>query len=1110
MKINPYMSKSLIVTVAVVLYVLINSLSQRIGEQYETRNVLLQVTNHSRVSQVVDNRVDSLNEFYINLLDNFELYKLPFGYDVRSFHFATGSGTFDLLATDKDKTLDVDLTGEVKLVLLVYNTERRVYGESSSYLTLNASNVWELSQDITTFIGFSEYDQSKDNVAKEQSVELKSENTNSHIRDDALPALESCKKYTPLSAFKRYRCLLIALNFICTIFLIVFCFKGVRTLDPIKTIYNALNKPFKGRVTRLLATEVPNVDRVTLRIQQQVKDVQMNVMHVKSVEVLKLWIKETFPIINVITRICLKKGGADAGKYQLLDLSKIDATMHQLETIQLSLFLIFQTSDADIVYNQLNFGRPDLGLSTLEESRFDLLNTKPEYFSILLGSIILIIHLVHTWFDIKETDIIKHRKIIGSVDITAQVRIFILLVKSILQLMFIICRTLISCMCVPKIAQVMYEEGSDLHIIVSLLKMIHILRFTSDVCVFMNSVFIVLYIIMMLPRYYYSFTNKGVVFKRSIMANLNVLAVIVYQYCILLILWSLIGNQVFGTSIGNFRGFFAALRYNLILGFNKVLVARKNIYVDIYNGITTMIFYNIGLTSLLAVFYYYSCVNKQKVVRLETFDKYRDNFKVDIRANLDDIVCFKVFIKSVEAHKAYMEMNDTEVDHCKLFFERFPQESTIGIASLNSKTHVYMYLERIKKYVLCIIFLRMKMQNLTTNIREIESRYSERNAINEGKLSYLLMLKQKLYLTVEEIKRFKRSTEILMAGKDISNLNEPLHCGEDLIYGNGEHDGLCAIGVYDEADLESFVLGPAKPEAFVSLTPVKSGAFEKTLSSNSQYNSISAGGENVDVDRVRNLCEVASSDLDSKKGQKSHETEFTLDVDKPLKQMEAINCDVTLGGIEDLNLCNTASEASGKEGTREEVCKRPSSRKLDTGHTDMIIYSSEVDNVGSNVSMRGLEETSCTYDNVKGGTTAQRMEHANINVSINVGKDISGIKCTRNTVEVSKKAVIAQGQIHSACPTIEIGNKHQSHKDNSHEEIAGKCDAIINQGSTCVEPVNAERITTARPMAYKKVEDSERFNEVVYRSETKKADNRSSTEPLNIGIFNASVLGHPK
>lgn len=92
MKINPYMSKSLIVTVAVVLYVLINSLSQRIGEQYETCNVLLQVTNHSRVSQVVHNNVDSLNEFYINLLDSFELYKLPFGYDVRSFHFATGSG----------------------------------------------------------------------------------------------------------------------------------------------------------------------------------------------------------------------------------------------------------------------------------------------------------------------------------------------------------------------------------------------------------------------------------------------------------------------------------------------------------------------------------------------------------------------------------------------------------------------------------------------------------------------------------------------------------------------------------------------------------------------------------------------------------------------------------------------------------------------------------------------------------------------------------------------------------------------------------------------------------------------------------------------------------
>ncbi|GFE52693.1 integral membrane protein protein, putative [Babesia ovis] len=141
---------------------------------------------------------------------------------------------------------------------------------------------------------------------------------------------------------------------------------------------------------------------------------------------------------------------------------------------------------------------------------------------------------------------------------------------------------------------------------------------------------------------------------------------------------------------------------------------------------------------------------------LETSDSELVYFKID------DIVGFKLFVKSVEEHKNYLENTDDEVDYCKDFFHRFPRDVPKGVTALNPRMQVHNYLERIKKYLLCTLFLRMKVRTLSSKIESVEKRTIERMPSNEYRRQYITMLKQRLQRTVVAIEKFKVQMEMLI------------------------------------------------------------------------------------------------------------------------------------------------------------------------------------------------------------------------------------------------------------------------------------------------------------------------------------------------------------
>ncbi|KAK1444327.1 hypothetical protein BgAZ_102330 [Babesia gibsoni] len=941
----PYNFTLLTVTLILGLYVFLISFSQRTSGQYETRNVLLRVVDYSKLPQFIDDKPDSLKEFYTSLLDAVELHKLPFGYEIKKLRLFSDRSVVDLLSLYEGKSEDFIVGGDVRFQLVLYNSERQVYGESSCYLTLNASKLWELNSHVITFLLFDRYDvvcfcgtcclvvvlmlymrnrytyalaatnaiymcieiakrlimsrkgewryvipylrisslvttvalimlayiTEVDIVRKHDifhTVFCKIANNASLVvfsifiipfvhyigvsifylflwlpllcctvlstikqlmkeakkmaeNDESMEAQQkediehiSEAEQVPVSydGLNKYSCVLIFLMIVSTVLLILLCFKRDRQVDDMKMLYNAMNAPFRSRIATYATTKPPGNNDLSLRIQQKEKDVDMNVTCIRTVPTFVNWMKATFPVVDIMEQTyIIVDNSRNSAAYRIKDLNQVDSVMGMIKTLACTVLLVFQTSKTNIIYSMLKFGRNDIGIGEFEESRLYSISTTPEYLSLCIGLAMLVLSVSHCYVDMKEDNLLGNFKAFWDLGAKNKTRIAVLFTMCFMIFGFIICRTIFVFAFSFDASSVFNGEGDVLGNAVSVLRATPAVSFASDVFVFSNVICTLVYITMTLPRYYYFMDNKGEFIKRKIVSERGPLLTIVYQYCILLVLWSLLGNIYFGISNFHFRSFFTTLRYNIILGFNKVLTSQNDRQLYFYNGISILLFYNIGLTSFLAIYCHKSWVNKHKVANLEAFDKYKDSFKVDIMASLEDIVCFKVFIKSVDAHKKYVNMKSPEEDHCEAFFKRFFQEGSMGMAKLKPKITVNMYLERIKKYLLCITFLRMKMRNLSMSINEIEELKTKRKPINESKRSYLSMLKKKLHITVEEIKTYKRSTEIMMAmaEKEIKTGRRSRIASARGEMRNDTLDSYSSVTeeVYDKAELERFLLG---------------------------------------------------------------------------------------------------------------------------------------------------------------------------------------------------------------------------------------------------------------------------------------------------------------
>ncbi|CDR96234.1 hypothetical protein BBBOND_0301380 [Babesia bigemina] len=806
-----YVSQFLLFTASLILYWFALCSATRIKGQYETRNVLIQVANYNNISRVTENEVDSLRTFYKSILHSVELYKIPFGYKVEEFFLETKTAynaeRIDLLSINDSNTIDLDPKVDVKLILILYNVERRVYGGKNMFACENISDRIYLLHLAPRVELVGAKSQCQD-VFRENSEELSDEDTKELTKSagDEIETVESTSTNHKITGFKWHFVIVTVFTIIVTVVVIIFRFKGVKNLDSIKAVHNTLNAPFKVPTDRLWITEIPASDIVRFRTHIQEQQVQTNVQHVKSLGALSIWLQGVLRSIYTSKWLCLvaKRSGGPM-QYMSLGLADIQDITSHFDTIELRVFLIFQNTDSEIIYSQLDFGQTDVGVSNIVGSRVYPLCIKPEIIALFASAFRFILLIIYILFDLKYDNVVGKIPRFFSANLNTKAAICSLSLIFVLEVTNVVTIFLLTFKYMPDAGRILLE-GREFNVMVSLLVTASRLEVMSKIAIFLHAVVLVLCFVAFLPQYYFSFNKDGEVIRRPIVINLFAMSVVIYQYGILLVSWSIIGNQLFGHNVERLKNFFAGLRCNTILGFNRFPIYQYNKYHALYNDIAVMVFYNIGLTLIFAIYYYFSKVKRRKEVTIGTLQKLHDNFNVDIVASMDDIVRFKMFVKVVEKHKHYMVEN-AEIDHCKQFFERFEHHS---IMRLNRGMQFISCLERIKKYALCAVFLRMKVRNMSLLIRNVQRRYREQNPHKQNKRGYLSLLKEKLQLTVEEIDEFRRSAEIAIAGKSITrpmkanklncDICNNVNCG-----GHSEKEYI-KPGKYDLLELENFLI----------------------------------------------------------------------------------------------------------------------------------------------------------------------------------------------------------------------------------------------------------------------------------------------------------------
>lgn len=181
-----------------------------------------------------------------------------------------------------------------------------------------------------------------------------------------------------------------------------------------------------------------------------------------------------------------------------------------------------------------------------------------------------------------------------------------------------------------------------------------------NVIAFFNIICIIIYVILSLPHYFTIVDVTGTTVKRLLKINTTHLFVVVYQYVVLLMSWSLvgmwgffriikinIGNKLFGILQSHFKSLGYTIKYILVLGFNKALLDyRHEWWLDpiwLYNRTTIVVFYNIAATLFIALVYYSSKPPKIYKSTLLLVDGEDNMVNLNINATMQDMMRFKVF-----------------------------------------------------------------------------------------------------------------------------------------------------------------------------------------------------------------------------------------------------------------------------------------------------------------------------------------------------------------------------------------------------------------------------------------------------------------------------------
>ncbi|XP_955512.1 integral membrane protein, putative [Theileria annulata] len=618
---------------------------------------------------------------------------------------------------------------------------------------------------------------------------------------------------------KNFRPYLMFIYLILFLISLIVCFKNINYFNSTNEINNAMSNSFHVDMNVFNIEDFNNQNSIiTFKIIKNNKKVIIDdISLITTIEVLNKWIESFLKNVTFKNSLILFKDLETSSEYKLLN----EDNTKDLSKINIKLLFIFENIDQITTAEVSRYGVRSTGSSTLIKigKKTTLKNLRiitfglkqNKYLGILIffNCIILLAALIFTGGKDKSK-------------LKASIIIFLFIINFSFGVFFFFI--------IPKLLYIINLninimkgalEGEILNkFILSILKFIFI-RKVVTVIIFICLVLTIVYIIISLPKEYSTFNENMTSIKRTINLDYKNLRILFYQFILLLIISSIIGHESFGYKYDEFKNELLSLRYNLIMIFNKFLIEPKpeiKSLLYIYHRVGIFVFYNVVFTSLIATFYFYSCTNRQLFNKhFFIFPKPTDfNFDVKIKATFDEILIFKVFLESFNAYKDYKSNND---DWCNKFVEIFNQKK-YGINKLTFNGDLYVYFERIKRYILCIIFLRIKINSFTEKINDLEHEKELIKLKNENKKYYLILLKKKLFDTTNEIENFKSKYNILQLIQSNESSGSNQINGSNVLTGvnkgvtevNGSNGSIVdekeLVKKYNTKELEDFLIIP--------------------------------------------------------------------------------------------------------------------------------------------------------------------------------------------------------------------------------------------------------------------------------------------------------------
>ncbi|EAN30679.2 putative integral membrane protein [Theileria parva strain Muguga] len=610
---------------------------------------------------------------------------------------------------------------------------------------------------------------------------------------------ESLQEYSDFHQRRRknFRPYLMLLYLILFLTSLVLCFKNTNYFNSTKEIDEAMSDSFYVNMETLNIQDFNlDQDNINFTITKSLERVLLDdISEITTVELLNGWIESFLKRITFKNSLIVFKDLDNPTEYKLLN----QDNTKDLTKINLSLLFIFQannqitTAEIKIGSSKVSTTLKNLGIIT-----FGLVQNKYLGILIFFNCLVLLAALAFTGGKDKSKFKAAIIILLFIISLCFSIAFFFLIPK----LLYNIDTNFIKDPSVSMLSEFLSP----------LLKLIF-LRKAVTVIVFICLVLSVVYLIISLPKEYSTFNENMTSVKRSINSDWKNLRILLYQFLLLLLISAVIGHESFGYKYDEFRNELLSLRYNFIMMFNKFLIEprpdiRSLLYW--YHRVGIFVFYNVVLTGFLATFYFYSCSKRGHLFSRNknffVFPKPSDfNFDVKIKATFEEILAFKVFLESFNSYKEHLKSTENN-DVSERFVETFSQKMH-GLNKLTFNGDLYVYFERVKRYLLCIIFLRIKINSFTEKIKALELQKDKIKNRNDNKRTYLIMLKKKLFDTTEEVEKFKAKYKILQ----LIQANQPVNSDSvisDPVVPKSVVQETEEIKKYDTKELKEFLLIP--------------------------------------------------------------------------------------------------------------------------------------------------------------------------------------------------------------------------------------------------------------------------------------------------------------